>query len=411
MEEALARNFSVWDKSMVQLRPSFSLEDIYGKGIIYNPKLYDTDYSHFSQDLVSLEVLTGREFCVMGETPIICHAATAAPETISLLEAGGVNVPPIRYIYSNDDEYKRLLDNLKKQNKKLIFQYPHPSKDISKEISWIEPELHAYLCDKRNIPKLVPEGHFPKRRTISLEQILNEKPELPFVLKTGDGRATSGGFGVLLVNDKKQLQKVDDTFGDLSQLIIEEFIEYDQNISVHYVADQYGEIHFLGMSEQIVSNEGNFRGSWISTDIEDKFAEIVSVGYKVMENIAKKGYVGFAGFDVLIKGDQFYFIDLNVRFNASTCGLLLMEDIQNKLGKDVVRLCNFEWTNDFNGLIRVLKKYVSNQQIIPLSLLNSNQFQQGKLVEKAIGLVAGHSIDEVESILSEMSSEGLIVKE
>ncbi|GHI00325.1 ATP-grasp domain-containing protein [Neobacillus kokaensis] len=409
MEEALVRNFAVWEKSMIQLRPSHSLEDIYGKGIIYNPKLYDTDYSHFSQDLLSLEVLTGREFCVMEETPIICHAATAAPETLSLLEEAGVNVPSIRYIYKNDDEYKRLLDNLKMQNKKLIFQYPHPSEDISKDIYWIEPALHAYLCDKRNIPELVPEGHFPKRRLMSFEQILKEKPALPFVLKTGDGRATSGGFGVLLVNNEKQLYEIDDTFGDLSQLIVEESIDYDQNISVHYVADQYGKVNFLGMSEQLVSKAGNFRGSWISTDIDDKFAEIVAVGNKVMENIVEKGYVGFAGFDVLIKGDQFYFIDLNVRFNASTCGLLLMKDIRNKLGKKVVRLCNFEWLNDFKSLILVMKKYVSNQQIIPLSLLHANQFSEGK--QKAIGLVAAHSVDEVESILSEMSNEGLLVKE
>lgn len=395
----------------IPIHPSQCIHDIYGENFVYNPKLYSQDYRHFSNDLLSLEALTGREICVAGDAPVICHAGAATEPALRLLREAGLHIPAELHTYRTETDYLNLLRDLHYQNKKLIFQYPHPPEDASPNLSWVDPKLQAYLCDKRSIPELVPPQNVPPRRTMSLEEILKEKPELPLVLKSGDGQPTSGGCGVMFIKEEKQLYELDETFCDLSQLIVEEFIPYDQNISVHYVVNKQGEIKFLGKSEQIVNNDGCFRGSWISIDVDEKLAKIVETGYWVMKKIADKGYVGVAGFDVLIHGDRYYFIDLNVRFNASTCGLLLYNDVRNKYGKGVMRLCNLEWTGDFDSLIPIVEKYLFLTQFIPLSLLDAAYIPDEQSVSKVVGLIIGDTVEEAEGILEQMARDGLYPRE
>ncbi|OMP66642.1 hypothetical protein BTO28_11405 [Domibacillus epiphyticus] len=392
------------------IRPSQSVQDIYGKDFVYNPKLYARDYQHFADDWLSLEALTGRELSVLGNMPIVCHEAAVTEAALDLFQKAGLQVPSVRYTYRNDLEYIQLLHKLRKQNKKIIFQYPHPVEEVPSDQYWVEPDVLAYVSDKRNIPELVPPENVPDRKMMSLDQILKEKPALPIILKTGDGRPTSGGCGVLLIEKEEQLYEIGESFGDLSNIIVEEYIPYDQNFGFHYVADKTGEIRFLGKSEQIINEDSCFRGSWISKD-EDNMSHIIEAGYRVMKKIAEKGYVGMAGFDVLIRGDRFYFIDLNIRFNASTSGLMLYDDLQKKEGKEIVRLCNLEWQDDFQDLVPILEKYVMDRQFVPLSVLDAGYFEGENRASKVIGLVTGHSREEVTGVLDEMDRDGLCHRE
>ncbi|WP_078431079.1 ATP-grasp domain-containing protein [Metabacillus halosaccharovorans] len=406
-----AKKLTFTQNQQLNFRPVYSLQDIYGEEIIFNPKLYAEDYQHFAGDLLSLNALTGRELSVVGNTPVVCHEACATKPALQLLKKAGLQLPSKLYTYRNEEEYIETLKLLSKQQKKVIFQYPHPEDKVSTELYRVGPEVLAYLCDKRNIPELVPSEHIPKRRMMSLEQILEEKPQLPFVLKTGDGRPTSGGYGVLLINDEKQLEDINESFGDLTSIIVEEQIPYEQNISVHYMADKNGVIQFLGKSEQLVTEDGNFCGSWISTDYDDSIADIVKTGFEVMKNISDKGYVGVAGFDVLLYNGQYYFIDLNVRFNASTCGLLLYNEIQERFGKKCMRLCNFDWNENFESAIPIAEKFLDKEHFIPLSVLDPRYFPDNNQVTKIIGLVIGHSAEEVEEVLEEMNRAGFNLKE
>ncbi|MCJ8008456.1 ATP-grasp domain-containing protein [Lederbergia wuyishanensis] len=398
-------------KQVSPLRPSISMQNIYGNGFIYNSKIYSEDYQHFSGDILSLEALTGRELTVVGDTPVICHAAAATEPALGLLKKAGLHIPNKLYTYQTDNEYLALLSHLHKNNHTLIFQYPHPNHIVSPDLFWVNQAVLAFLSDKRNIPKLVPAEHVPQRKMMSLKEIIQNKPKLPFVLKTGDGRPTSGGCGVLLVKEEKQLHELGNEFGDLSSLIVEEFIPYDQNVSVHYSVDKHGKISFLGKSEQIVNQNGCFRGSWITIEMEDYMTPIVETGYKIMEKVAEKGYIGVAGFDVLICGEDYYFIDLNIRFNASTCGLFLCKDIYQKYGKKTVRLTNLEWNGEFERLIPIMEKYLLREQFIPLSLLDASYFPLEKKTSKVIGLNIGHSVLEVEKVIKQMERDNLFLRE
>ncbi|MBS4219483.1 ATP-grasp domain-containing protein [Bacillus sp. FJAT-49711] len=399
------------DKKMAPLRPSISIHNIYGDGFIYNSKLYSEDYQHFSKDILSLEALTGREMTVVEDTPVICHEATATKPALRLLEKAGLHIPNKLYTYRTEDEYLALLSHLQHNHKKLIFQYPHPNHVASSELFWVDPKILTYLCDKRSIPHIVPVEHVPKRKMMSIKEIMQRMPKLPFVLKTGDGRPTSGGYGVLLVTEEKQLHELGNEFGDLSNLIVEEFIPNEKNVSVHYFVDKEGKISFLGKSEQMVNKDGYFQGSWITIEKEEYMAPIVRTGYKVMGKLAEKGYIGVAGFDVLISDENYYFIDLNIRFNASTCGLLLCRDIYQNYGKKTVRLTNLEWNGNFDQLLSIVEKYLLREQFVPLSLLDASYFSIEKKTSKVVGLCIGHSALEVEKILKEMEKDSLFLKE
>ncbi|WP_299093298.1 hypothetical protein [uncultured Metabacillus sp.] len=61
MGEAAKRLTTTKGQQMMKFRPAYSMQDIYGEEIIYNPKLYAEDYQHYSGDLLSLDALTGRE--------------------------------------------------------------------------------------------------------------------------------------------------------------------------------------------------------------------------------------------------------------------------------------------------------------------------------------------------------------
>lgn len=397
-------------QTSLPIEPSYSMKDTYGD-FIYNAKLYAKDYNHFSTDQASLEALTGRELGVLGEIPAICHAATVTEPALSLLKKAGLQLPSERYTYSNDNEYLQLLKKLEGAEKRIIFQYPQPSDEVSSKLYWIDPEILAYLSDKRNIPALVPREHVAWRKLMSLKEILETMPKFPIVLKTGDGRPTSGGNGVKLIKEESQLYEIDETFGDLNQIIVEEFIPEDKNISVHYLIDQHGEITFLGKSEQIVDDDGCFMSSWLTVQIEEQLNDVVKTGFQVTKKLAEKGYIGAAGYDVLIKGNDFYFIDLNIRFNASTCGLLLYNSIKKKYGTTTVRLCNLDWEGSLSRALPLVDDYMTNGQFIPLSLLDADYLTEKNLPSKVVGLAIGHTIEEVEKTLADMKQKGLVQKE
>lgn len=393
------------------IRPSHSMYEIFGD-CVYCPKLYAKDYDHFSSDFASLEALTGRELGILGEIPVICHAATATEPALALIKKAGLKIPPVLYTYSSDEEYVQLLKDLEVQKKQIIFQYPQPLEDVSPHLFWVDPQVVAFLSDKRNIPQLVPAEHVPKRRMMSLEDLIVEKPTFPIVLKTGDGRPTSGGNGVKLIMEQQQLESINETFGDLSTIIVEEYIHNHKNISVHYFVNRQGEIQFLGKSEQLVNEDGCYRSSWISREVEDELNDVIRAGFQVMENLHTRGYYGIAGFDVLIQQDRFYFIDLNIRFNASTCGLLLFESIlEQHDGKNVVRLCNFEWSNPFSEALPLVESFMNDGHFIPLCLLDSDYLSVKNQLSKVVGLVIGHSAGEVENVIEKMEETGLRQKE
>lgn len=392
------------------IRPEQSSEDIYGEGYVYSPKLFAHDYEHFGGDLLSLEALTGRELSIAGEMPVICHEGAVTPGAVRLLEKAGLRLPSVRYTYRNDEEYVSILKKLSLHGKKVIFQYPHPPEDAPDSLYWVDPSIIAYLSDKRSIPALVPAEHVPPRRMVSLDELLENTPPMPFILKTGDGRPTSGGCGVLLIEKKEQLQHINEDFGDLSTIILEEYIQYDRNFGFHYVADHSGKIRYLGKSEQVVNDDNCFRGSWISTDAEP-FEKVVEAGFRIMENIVAAGYVGVAGFDVLMCGDAFYFIDLNVRFNASSCGLMLYEDVISLYRKPSVRFSSLEWNGVFEDGLAVVEKYMDQEQFVPLSLLDAAYVDGTLGPSKVIGLVIGEDEEEVESILAYMENDHLTRRE
>lgn len=389
------------------IQPEQTAENIYGAGFVYSPKLYARDYSHFDDDVLMLEALTGRELPVVGEMPVICHEGVVTPPALRLYEKAGLHIPSKRYTYRTDTEYVALLKRFTLQEMNVIFQYPHPTKDVPASLYHVKPDVMTYVNDKRNIPALVPKEHVPYRKMVSLEELKADLPPLPFILKTGDGSITAGGCGVLFIEEEAQLNDIKKEFGDVSSIIFEEYIDCDDSSGYHYVVDQRGDIQFLGKSKQVLNQNNCFRGSWLDKEAKG-FERVVEAGRRVMENIAAAGYTGIAGFDVLTRGDEFYFVDLNVRVNGSTSSLLLHDSVTAQWGHSVARLSCLEWSGDFEEGMRALESFVDRKRFLPLCLLDASLVEGDHSgASKITGIVLGDSEEDVEQVLAFMKQKGI----
>lgn len=400
------------DNFLSELKPSISIAEIYGDNLIYNPRPSLDEHGHFAENPVINEIITGREISIMGNTPIICCEAVATAPAVDCLEKAGLLIPPVRYTYRSEEEYLKLLKHFTEQNQKLIIQHPHPEHQVPASLYWIDPAIPRFLNDKKNVDKLVPEEYCLARSTLSYEkmaeQISDNSLTSPVVLKTGDGEPTAGGFGVKICKTSQDIEDALEFFSEVDEVIAEQYVNYNSNICIQFAAAADGEITYLGNSEQIVTKDGNHKGSWLNVDHE-KLPAAVSVGKKIMKDAQEKGYVGVAGFDVIFDEENFYFIDLNFRLNASTGGLLLFESITRQYGIDnpEVRLYSFSFEKKFDELISLLEYSVEKRLFTPLSIFNLEHSDYKNRDYRVTGLIIGTSRDEVSAKIIRLQNEGI----
>lgn len=397
--------------SLKEIKPVFTLDQIYGTDLIYNPRPSIEDHGHFADDPVVNETLTGRELSILGEMPVVCRDAVCTTPALNILEKTGLKIPPIRYTYRNTEEYLQLLQLFREKDQRVVMQYPHPKKEVPEDLYWVKPDVIEYVNDKNKIDELVPSDYVPERKTISYkqmkEEIDNKELTAPVVLKTGDGEPTAGGFGVKICTTEEDMLEAIEFFKQTPEIIVEQHIDYHSNICVQYACNTKGEITYLGNTEQIVSEGGNHKGSWVNVTA-DMMDAATEAGKEIMKNAYEKGYVGIAGFDVVFTDTHFYFIDLNFRMNASTGALLLSESIYHTFGKDEIRLNSWTSNLEFDDMLELLEKYIEKEWIIPLSIFDPRYVPFETDGARVTGLIIADSKDEINSMLEEMAQDGLV---
>lgn len=123
-------------------------------------------------------------------------------------------------------------------------------------------------------------------------------------------------------------------------------------------------VSLIGVTEQLVSDEGNYLGGLIDyTDDLSKFSEmIVAVG----QYAHQQGYFGVIGFDVLEDRDgKLYTIDANFRINGST-PLCLQRHQLLKLNKAIAKYSSdYRMEEILDSILTTLKPHLER---IDLSL-------------------------------------------
>ncbi|BAY38960.1 hypothetical protein NIES2111_33100 [Nostoc sp. NIES-2111] len=302
------------------------------------------------------------------------------------------------------------LDDLSQSNRfdKLISLFPFDH--LKGEKHAVNPDTHYRLLSKVTLAQLGVQC--PKYETYNLHQVNIadiELPQFPYLIKTSHGLSGEGTYIIKNTSDLNYCLEEIRKYLDiklLDTIIVSEFVKNEvQNYCVQFYVSKTGEITLIGITTQLVTQEGNYLGGLIDyskTDI-GKFSDMIAA---IGQYAHKQGYFGVIGFDVLEDRDgQLFAIDANFRVNGST-PLCLQRHALLNLGKEVAKYSsNYRIQGTLDSVLVNLKAELERKDLIILSALEKVKY--GKIYTDIYGIVAGETIRQMQHIEQELQSKGL----
>lgn len=259
---------------------------------------------------------------------------------------------PHTHTYDNDvpNSYLDAITSLPKRSLHVM----HPYATIPKECYAVDPDLLLELNNKANIGQLTahhPHQYIKRGSDLAIEQY-------PAVIKSTTG---SSGDGVHIIHSAEHLNGY---IKPAEQYIIQRYIEAIRNYNIQFFVPKQGDPMLIGFGEQVTESNGSFIG--VSCNLAHKPPkQLYQVGKHAAQQLAKKGYWGFAGFDVLQDAhEQLYIIDPNIRVTSSTPAYLLSDILQDTIGPCVyVGGCEVNANSPLQAVKRMTTPYT-----VPLSV-------------------------------------------
>ena len=386
------------------VKPTFTLKQIYGEDAVYSPRPSYKENPWMSQDMEQLDFLTAREL-VISNLPTLVHKATQTDKIKELFEIVGVEIPEQTYQYGNQEEYEAILHKWSQEKKKIVFHYLYDEDEINRECYWMDAEMFNYLNCKANIDAIIPKKYVPKRDVVCINQLEEELKswKLPLILKQGEDLPSSGGYGVMICHTDDQLAEAIHKFKseDAKMVIVEECLDIEENYCCQYLYSKELGIKFIGASKQITDDNGKYSGNVLVENVPE---EIIQAGREIMDCGVEKGFIGVAGFDLVItKNGQVKAIDLNFRQNGSTSMLLLHE----QLGKLVNKFLAYRSNDQRDAFYTAIKEYVEKGVLFPLAYYDGDYFE-GKIPSRFTGVWYADSIEEIERYEKELMEKNVL---
>ena len=191
----------------------------------------------------------------------------------------------------------------------------------------------------------------------------------------------------------------------MKTIIISEFVKNEtHNYCVQFYVNKQGDITLIGVTQQLVSDAGNYLGGVIDyTNDLSRFSDMIAA---IGQYAHQQGYFGVIGFDVLEDRDgHLYAIDANFRINGST-PLCLQRHRLLKQYKTIAKYStDYRMDGTLDAILVTLKPHLERQDLIILSALEKVKY--GKIYTEIIGIVAGETLQEMEHIEQTLHSKGL----
>ncbi|OKH43913.1 carbamoylphosphate synthase large subunit [Calothrix sp. HK-06] len=272
------------------------------------------------------------------------------------------------------------------------------------------PDTHYHLLSKATLGELgVP---CPKYQTYNLDSVSIddiELPEFPYLIKTSHGLSGEGTYIIQSQSDLDYCFAEIKKYAEsrlLSTIIVSEFIKnVVNNYCVQFYISKTGDIQLIGVTNQIVTSEGNYIGGLIH------YRENMSIFFDMIAAIGQyahsKGYFGVIGFDVLQDRDGYlYVIDANFRVNGST-PLCLQRHTLLKVSKEVANYStDYQIIGTLESTLKALKAELERKDFI---ILSAQEFvNYGKIHTEIYGIVTGETIEEMQHIEQNLKNKGLI---
>lgn len=379
--------------------PEFVLSDFYPANCVLNSRSSFQGSGWLTADLPGSDFRTGAALTINGTLPMICSAGVCSPRTNHIYEIAGLPKNSHHVLYQNQSEFESLLDDCQRRKQSVIFQHQFPEQERPRELYWIDPDLLGHLNNKAYLHEFVPESYVPERTVFPVSELstfLRAEVTRPLVLKGGANLPTGGGISVFIVRTEQDLEKAQEGLQIGEQVVAEQFLSIEKNYCINFGTDGQ-QVMLLGCCEQITNESGEYSGNWLSL-VDQPPAEVIEIGYEIMQTAAERGYVGVAGFDIVRESSgRILVIDLNFRLNGSTPGLLWQNRVLTKSGsRSVGRIVRWSFPLDIDPEFTLLRELTASGWFFPQVIYDPQVSPDTNEEARALGILFGHSRDQVE---------------
>ena len=355
------------------------------------------------------ELRTGGQLPFVGNMPCFCHISVATDVGLRHLSEAGHCLPEQLEIYNDESSLIELSKQYADTDWKIVAShFPYPA-EYEVEQFWVDPKWVARIDNKQYLGEWVPRTHLPERIVVQTNKIHTYEGSLPVVIKISTDLTNGAGLGVMRCSERHDLYAAENYFRDCEEVIIEQWMNFNETWCLNYACFKYGPIEFLGAAQQLINQKMEFMGNLFHS-MKMYCPQMLELGDIVSRKIASSGYYGIVGLDIgQTEEGELYLFDINCRMNASTTPLLALEKFSWLKEYPLQRTVRLRDDASLEKAIRLSEKALSMKRFLPLSTfapatagLDGTPF--------VAGLLAGESEAEISSYLGQQLGQNNINK-
>jgi hypothetical protein len=352
--------------SATGLRPLIQIADVVGTDKLYNPRQPYERRGISADDDAACDGLTGANTLVAaGPLRVLCHRDAATVAAVELLALAGHALEADPVAYESREDYAGQL--ARAADGEVVYQHVHPRSSARPETYLVDRELLLRLTNKGRLHEVVDPQHLPRRRLVAPERLTSSvsNGELPVVVKAACDESLGGGDGVRICRSPGDVARAGGDFGPAGEVVVEELLAVASNWCVNFAIVPGEPVRYLGAAEQIVSPEGEYRGSRIALG-RSPARELAELGQEIAQTARDLGYRGVAGFDIVQTAEgRTVALDLNFRLNSCTTALLLRDSLLEWSGRRYLVAYDWRTRLDDLRLHRTVSALVDRRRFVP----------------------------------------------
>ena len=397
-----------------QFGPARTLSDIFGDGVSFSARPpFSGRYFMWPATATAVDARTGNFLSIAGTTTTVCARSVAGARGLALLEAAGVPSTAPLVLFDAESSYREILAAATRLGSRIAVQYLHPPDELSPATCWSDPDLHSFLNNKGNLGLLVHAEHTPQRTVVPLDQLedleaLRPNRAQPLVLKGATDFDSGSGAAVVIARSPGDIRRARRRFEGFDAVVVEEFLALERNLCLCYATDGRT-VEYHGYSDQLTDDQGVYQGN-VLTPVVPAPPEAIAAGHHIMNEAVRRGYRGFAGFDMaILAGGRVAVMDLNFRLCASTPAVLWYGAICERAGAGLhARYCILRGRHPLGTLLPVALQAVAEGTFFPLSVFDPELSPEPDAAPVIRGLVLGDDREAVERNLAKLAEAGLV---
>ncbi len=363
-------------------------------------------------DARTLDLMAATSLVYAGTMPTLCAAACATPAVAALLREGGHRrIAPV-IAYRDVDDMRERMNELAARGHRFLAHHIPNTAWFADACHFVPTATLIEINDKARLADFVPGEAVPWRR-IFLPAELRQAPSAdlscPVVLKACTRLPTGGGYDVIVCPDAASLaagwQALREKAGDLHAVVAERWLDCSRSWCAQ-VGIGRERIAYLGAAEQICSPEGRWLGNYHGRGYEAP-AGVEALALAIARAGQARGFVGFAGFDIVAADGRLWVIDLNFRACGSLAQVLFQDSMCARAGGAVTRNWTAKTALPLEAARRRLGPRLADGSFAPIKAYDGAAVGEPLTVVGGflVGDDAGH-IDAIEAELNRLLEAG-----